>query len=64
MKKFDGIVSEIYIEGIGNFVVEFYPDNKVTYEKMLKNKKYIAQKIIEQLNKIFLQAEVDFNEKN
>ena len=57
-----GVGAKVFIDGIGTFSVEFSPTDDVTYQDMLDNKKYIARKVIEQLNKIYTQTEVDFNE--
>lgn len=54
-----GIVSEVIIDDIGLFVLEFLPKKRLTYNEMLYNKKFVARKIIEQLNKIYLQVEAD-----
>ena len=34
------------------------------YEDMLNNKQFIAKKVIEQLNKVYKQAEIDIGEEN
>lgn len=61
MSKFTGVGSKTIIDGVGTLEVTFFPDEDVTYEDMLENKKYIAKKAIELLNGIYRQLEKDFD---
>lgn len=56
-----GIGAKIFIDDIGTFSVEFFPTDDVKYQDMINNKQYIAQKVIEQLNKVYRQAEYDLS---
>lgn len=57
-----GVMTGIQIDGIGFFKAGFYPEKGCTYDDMIDNKKYIARKFIEQLNKIYIFMEKDFDE--
>lgn len=68
-----GLGTSVWVSGIGEFEIRYYPENalyysdmpikgKPSYNDLLENKQYIAKKLIDGLNRIYLAYEAE--EKN
>lgn len=56
-----GLGTSVWIDGIGEFEIRYYPES-ASYNDLLENKQYIAKKLIDGLNRIYLAYEEE--EKN
>lgn len=67
-----GLGTSVWIDGIGEFEIRYYPESalyyseipkgKPSYNDLLENKQYIVKKFIDALNRIYLAYEEE--EKN